>query len=118
MLDDDEILDWWECHSAGMNVSAIALKFGRRPTVILREFRELGIVLYEDDLDSGELAAIAGALERCRPEPHVEYARSMQHVKLLTRRVPMSARQRRLDRQSGQWRDVIRADLKAAGLLP
>lgn len=119
-VDDDEILDWWQDYANGIDVAAIALKYGRTRSRIMDEFIELGIPIRGEDFTERELGAMNALANVDFWRRSVEYARSMQHVKPMRRPyMPQSARQRQQDRAAtGIWRSVIRRDLIREGLLP
>lgn len=138
--DDDEVLEWWEAFDAGATVEEISLRFLRPARMVLAAFEDLGVLerfRREDESKSDMLNRlkrgdfsdaenrIMDALAKLAPDfdtkpmrSTIPYARSLQHMTPKRGAVVMSGRQRQQDKMvGGVWGLVVRADLKAAGLL-
>ena len=130
-VDDDAVLAWWEDYDAGAAVQTIARRAGVTQSVVTRELEALGVFedpiirrakageLRPDELAIMDALAKVGGPEDLSPERReIPWAHSLQHTSPKRGPVVQSARQRRQDRVSGKWRAIVRADLRAAGLLP
>jgi hypothetical protein len=131
---DDQVLDWWERFDSGVPIRRIAAETsGYGEGSIRKALEDLGVLESEilrrarKGRLTGQERAIRDALARIvvsgddtKPDKtSVRFARSMEHVKPMQRKVIQSARQRRLDAMgAGLWARVIRKDLRAAGLIP